>query len=131
ATEHAAPSSSRKSSGNFAYPIDLEAPISRLRLVELSCLLHFREIDWPAEGRETSRTGAFLDRSQLREPLVVRNWRHGDAMRPKGHQKSHTLARLLNEQSVSRWEKANWPVLTSGGKIAWVRGLPESAEFAA
>ena len=130
ATEHAAPSSSRKSSGNFAYPIDLEAPISRLRLVELSCLLHFREIDWPAEGRETSLTGAVLDRSRLVCPLVVRNWQPGDAIHPLGHQKAHKVAGLLNEKSVSRWQKLQWPVLTSGGKLAWVRGLAPSVEFA-
>jgi tRNA(Ile)-lysidine synthase len=99
--------------------------------VELSYELHFRVIDWPREGRETIETGAVLDRARLRVPLVVRNWRPGDAMRPLGHQKRHKLARLLNEKAVSRWEKKTWPVLTSGGELAWVRGLPVSAELAA
>jgi tRNA(Ile)-lysidine synthase len=115
----------------YAYPIELRGGATQLRVVELSCLLHLREIDWPAEGRETSNQEAYLDRDRLRDPLVLRNWRPGDVMRPKGHHKAHKLARLLNEKSVSRWDKANWPVLTCGGKLAWARGLAESAEFAA
>jgi tRNA(Ile)-lysidine synthase len=116
---------------NYAYQIDLSSGEATLHLRELSCLLHFREIDWPAEGRETRGTGAVLDRDRLREPLMLRNWRPGDAMRPLGHQKIRKLARLLNEESVSRWDKAKWPVLTSGGKLVWAKGLPASAEFAA
>jgi tRNA(Ile)-lysidine synthase len=115
----------------YSHEIDLRSGLAQLPLVPLSCRLSFRVIDWPGEGRETSQTGAVLDRDRLRSPLVVRNWRPGDAMCPLGHQKRHKLARLLNEQSVSRWEKESWPVLTSGGELAWVRGLPVSAELAA
>jgi tRNA(Ile)-lysidine synthase len=114
----------------YAHKVDLRGGKAELRLVELSIVLHFRVIDWPAEGRETKETGAVLDRSQVLLPLVVRNWRPGDAMRPQGHQKAHKLGRLLNEKSISRWEKVEWPVLTSGGKLAWVRGLGECVEFA-
>jgi tRNA(Ile)-lysidine synthase len=116
---------------NYAHNIDLRGGSAELRLVKLSCLLRFREIDWPAEGRETSKIGAVLDRGRLRTPLIVRNWRPGDAMRPLGHQRVHSLARLLNEKSVSRWEKESWPVLTSDGKVVWARGLRESVDFAA
>jgi tRNA(Ile)-lysidine synthetase-like protein len=51
-------------------------------------------------------------------------------MRPLGHQKRHTLARLLNELGVSRWEKASWPVLAHKDLVVWARGLPVAAEFA-
>ena len=51
-------------------------------------------------------------------------------MRPVGHEKRHALARLLNEQGLTRWEKESWPVLTSAGKVAWALGLPAAAEFA-
>jgi tRNA(Ile)-lysidine synthase len=117
-------------SRRFAYPIDLEAGNCQLRVVELSRVLHFRVIDWPAEGRETKVTGAVLDRSRLTAPLVVRNWGPGDAIHPQGHQKAHKVGRLLNEKSVSRWQKRQWPVLTSGGKLAWVHGLSPSVDFA-
>ena len=72
-----------------------------------------------------------MDRGRLRVPLVLRNWVPGDSMQPLGHRKRHKLARLLNEIGVSRWEKKLWPVLTSGGQIAWVRGLGAAQEFAA
>jgi tRNA(Ile)-lysidine synthase len=130
AIQHASKIETQGSRQDYNYNIDLPGGRAELRLVELSCLLHFREIDWPAEGRETSQTGAVFDRGRLRAPLVVRNWRPGDSMCPVGHQRKHTLARLLNEKSVSRWAKAAWPVLTSGGKIAWTRGLRESSDFA-
>ncbi len=132
ATEIAAvPTRQESAPREYCYELDLRSGSAELPLVALSRRLSFRVIDWPAEGRETSETGAVLDRDRLRLPLVVRNWRSGDAMRPLGHQKRHKLARLLNEKSVSRWEKETWPVLTSGGELAWVRGLPVSAELAA
>lgn len=100
-------------------------------LLEQSCRLRFTVIDWPAEGRETSTIGAVLDRERLCVPFVVRNWKPGDKIQPLGHRKPHKLSRLLNQLGVSRWEKVVWPVVDSGGTIAWTRGLPVSAEFAA
>jgi tRNA(Ile)-lysidine synthase len=119
----------RRNAGGYAYAVQLGASGTELHLMEHQCRLHFRVIDWPAQGRETI-TGLLLDRERLRSPLVVRNWRPGDAMRPIGHQKRHTLARLWNEAGVNRWEKLVWPVLTSAGKVAWARGLNVATEFA-
>jgi len=115
----------------YSHSIELLSGRAEVRLTAQSCALRFTVIDWPPQGRETSLTGALLDRDKLRPPLVVRNWRPGDYLQPLGHQKRHRLSRLLNEVGVSRWEKVSWPVLTSGRKIAWTRGLPVSADFAA
>ncbi len=115
----------------YAYQVDLRGGQADLHVVEIPCRLRLRVIDWPTEGRETTNTGAVLDRTRLLVPLVLRNWAPGDSMQPLGHQKRHKLARLLNEIGVSRWQKRAWPVLTSGGQIAWVRGLGASHEFAA
>jgi len=116
--------------GTFSLHVHLPGLGEALRLDALSRILHFRVIDWPSEGRETTSTGAVLDRDRLRAPLELRNWRPGDAMRPVGHQNRHTVARLLNELGASRWEKESWPVLTSAGRLAWVLGLPVADEFA-
>jgi tRNA(Ile)-lysidine synthase len=102
-----------------------------LRVPELGCVFRFRVIDWPAKRAETSTYGAVLDRDRLRSPLVMRNWRPGDRMRPLGHRNAHKLKRLLNEKHISRWARDGWPVLTSGGILAWARGLHVAAEFAA
>jgi tRNA(Ile)-lysidine synthetase-like protein len=61
----------------------------------------------------------------------LRNWSPGDRFRPLGHRGAHKLKRLLNEKRISRWERDGWPVLTSGGVLAWARGFPAAAEFAA
>jgi len=114
----------------YSFAVDIRSGQAEVSLVERSCVLRFTVIDWPPEGGETSVTGAVLDRDRLGVPLVVRNWRPGDSVRPLGHQKPHRLSRLLNEVGASRWEKVSWPVLTSGGKIAWTRGLPVAADFA-
>jgi len=115
----------------YSYALELTGQQAELQVVEHSYALRFTVIDWPPEGRETREIGAVLDRDRLCVPLVVRNWRPGDAVQPFGYQKGHKLSRLLNEVGVSRWEKESWPVLTSGGKIAWTRGLPVASEFAA
>jgi tRNA(Ile)-lysidine synthase len=121
---------SKSASKTYSHPVELLSGRAEVCLLEQSCALRFTVIDWPPQGRETSLTGAVLDRAKLRLPLVVRNWRQGDLFHPIGHQKGHRLSRLLNEVGVNRWEKISWPVLTSGGKIAWTRGLPVAAEFA-
>jgi tRNA(Ile)-lysidine synthetase-like protein len=114
----------------FSHKVELGPEAVEVALVEQSCCLRFTVIDWLAQGRETSSTGAVLDRGRIGLPLVVRNWRPGDSIQPLGHQKRHKLSRLLNELGVSRWEKLCWPVLACGEKIAWVKGLPVSVEFA-
>ena len=115
----------------YSYSVDLRTGRAEVSILELSRVVRFRVIDWPPEGRETNVTGALLHWKKLRSPLVVRNWKPGDAMRPLGCQKQHKLARLLNEIGVSRWEKVSWPVLTDGEQVLWARGLPVAAEFAA
>jgi len=122
-----APSKARE----FEYNIDLAHGADEVRVPELGCVFRFRVIDWPAKRAETSRDGAVLDRDRLRFPLMLRNWRSGDRMRPLGHRSAHKLKRLLNEKHVSRWAREGWPVLTSGGILAWARGFRVAAEFAA
>jgi tRNA(Ile)-lysidine synthase len=98
---------------------------------ELGCVFRFRVIDWPAKRGDTIEKEFVLDRDALQSPLVLRNWRQGDKLRPCGHRSAHKLKRLLNQKRVSRWEREGWPVLTSGGVLAWARGLPAAVEFAA
>jgi tRNA(Ile)-lysidine synthase len=109
-------------------PSDLETMV---RVPEAGCVFRFRVIDWPLKRGETSKDGVVLDRDQLRLPILLRNWRPGDRLRPRGHRSAHKLKRLLNEKHISRWERGGWPVLTSGGVVIWARGFPVDAEFAA
>jgi tRNA(Ile)-lysidine synthase len=115
----------------FEFDIDLDRDSQDVRVPELGCAFRFRVIDWPSKRAETSKGETVLDRDRLRSPLVLRNWRPGDRFRPLGHRSAHKLKRLLNEKRISRWERNGWPVLTSGGVLAWARGFPAAAEFAA
>jgi tRNA(Ile)-lysidine synthetase-like protein len=114
----------------FQYAVKLDERGAAVRVAELGCVLRFRVIDWPPKRGETIQRAAVLDRNRLVEPLVLRNWRPGDAYRPEGHQRPHKLKRLFLEKRISRQERVTWPVLTSGGAIAWARGFPVAAEFA-
>jgi tRNA(Ile)-lysidine synthase len=116
---------------SYAYAVDLSGQKTELRVKEASCGLRFTVIDWPAEGRDTRLKGPILDRDKLSVPVVLRNWRPGDALQAVGHQKRRKVSRLLNESGVSRWEKVCWPVLESGGKLVWARRLGAAVEFVA
>jgi tRNA(Ile)-lysidine synthase len=128
-------SAKREQSKQYEHNIDIGirsgAGQALVPVPSLGCVFRFRVIDWPAKRVETSETGPVLDRDTLRFPLVLRSWRPGDKLQPQGHRNAHKLKRLLNEKHISRWERDGWPVLTSGGVLAWARGFPVAAEFAA
>jgi tRNA(Ile)-lysidine synthase len=124
------PRGAPKPGKEFEYSIDFSGSDTAIEVPCLACIFRFTRIDWPAKRGETSSMGPVLDERALRLPLVLRNWRPGDRFRPAGHRKAHKLKRLLNEKRVSRWEREGWPVLTSAGVLAWVRGFPVAAEFA-
>lgn len=117
--------------GEFYYTIDLTRGSQDVPVPKLRCVFRLRVIDWPSQRAETMKRESVLDRERLRAPLVLRNWRPGDRLRPSGHQNAHKLKRLLNEKHVSRWKREGWPVLTSDGVLVWARGFPVAADFAA
>jgi len=115
---------------NFERVVNLDGKSTAIRIEELGCVFRFRVIDWPVDRGQTIETGSVLDLDALRSPLMLRNWRAGDRLQPAGHRGAHKLKRLLSKKSVSGMEREGWPVLTSGGAVAWARGFPVAAEFA-
>ena len=116
---------------NFEHVIEIAAGETTVAVPCLACDFRFTKIDWPEKSEETRANGSVLNHDTLRKPLMLRSWRPGDTFQPLGHRKPHKLKRLLNEKRISRWERDGWPVLTSAGVIAWVRGFPVGAAFAA
>jgi len=131
AIENAGMRTSQSAPHKYEYQVDLARGGAEVHVAEMGCVFRLRVIDWPPQRGETSRDGAVLDSDRLRPPLVLRNWRPGDRLRPPGHRSAQKLKRLLNERHVSRWERDGWPVLASGGDLVWTRGFPVAAEYAA
>jgi len=86
-------------------------------------------IDWPGQARETITRLEAIDGELLRSPLMLRNWRPGDSLRPQGRRRPCKLKQFLREGRIAVRERQGWPVLTSAGALVWARGLPVAAEF--
>lgn len=115
---------------NYQYEIDFLLDTTLIQVPELGCAFRFTVIDWPPKRGETRDSGEVLNRDGIRFPLTLRNWRHGDLFRAKGHTKPHKLKRLFNEKRIDRWKRVGSPVLVSDGVLIWAHGLGSSAEFA-
>ncbi|HXW61444.1 MAG TPA: tRNA lysidine(34) synthetase TilS, partial [Candidatus Acidoferrales bacterium] len=126
------PSETKPQPGAYQHLVTLpdrgEAMVSVPELKRRFCL---KVIDWSGAERDTSQESAALDRDRLAAPLVLRNWRHGDAYRARGHREVQKLKRMFLARHVPRRDRANWPVLESAGRLAWVRGMPPAEEFSA
>jgi tRNA(Ile)-lysidine synthase len=115
---------------NYQYEIDFLLDTTLIQVPELGCAFRFTVIDWPPKRGETRDSGEVLNRDGIRFPLTLRNWRHGDLFRAKGHTKPRKLKRLFNEKRIDRWKRVGSPVLVSDGVLIWAHGLGSSAEFA-
>jgi tRNA(Ile)-lysidine synthase len=74
------------------------------------------------------RHKAFLDKSGLEFPLIVRSRRPGDRYRPLGAPGSKKLKEMLRAKGVPLAVRETLPVFESAGRIVWVPGLPISEE---
>jgi tRNA(Ile)-lysidine synthase len=85
----------------------------------------------PAPADVASADTAVLDPESLSPELLVRAWRDGDRMRPLGLGGTKSLQDLFTDRGVPRSLRRTLPVVTSGGRIAWIAGVAVSEEFAA
>ena len=65
---------------------------------------------------------AQLDCATTPQPLVVRTWRRGDRFTPLGMSGSMKLHDFFVNERVPRREREKIPLLTAGGRIAWIVG---------
>lgn len=114
----------------YSYVIQLPAHGSAsISVAELGRQFHLKVIDWPARERETRGAGAVLDTERLRPPLVLRNWKAGDAYRPNGRRSFQKLGDMFSVSRIGRSERSLWPVLTSAGQVIWAAQMPVAAEY--
>jgi tRNA(Ile)-lysidine synthase len=98
---------------------------------ELASCFRLKVIDWTLQPRDTKSAGQALDADLLRAPLILRNWRPGDAYRPRGRRHIHKLKQMFLQNRIPGRERGLWPVLECEGRVIWTRGMPPASEFCA
>jgi len=98
---------------------------------ELGKCFRLKVIDWPLPESDTKRDANALDADLLRSPLILRNWRPGDAYRPRGRRRERKLKSMFLAGRVPSGERMAWPVLESGGRVIWAQGMPPAEDFRA
>ncbi len=126
------PAETRQVPESYEYIVDLQdRGQADIAVPEISRRFCLKLIDWPWTERDTKSEGEALDADLLRAPLVLRNWRPGDAYRPRGRRQVRKLKELFLRSRIPVRERSRWPVLTSAGQLVWVKGMPPAEEFAA
>jgi len=114
-----------------AYHYVVELPERGAATVSVTVLgrrFHLKVVDWPSAERETKRECEALDAHLLRAPLILRNWQPGDAYRPQGRRHVRKLKQMFVARRIPSRQRAAWPVLESGGRVVWSRGMPPAEE---
>jgi tRNA(Ile)-lysidine synthase len=127
---HSAETNGRANS--YQYSVDWPLrPGSMVEVAEVGSRFRLKLIDWPPASSDTRQGPAPLDAGLLAPPLVLRNWRPGDAYRPVGYRRVHKLKELFSRARVPAAHRLAWPVLESAGRVVWTRSLPPAVECAA
>lgn len=117
-----------------AYQYVVSLPLcgtATVSIPELGKCFRLKVIDWPVTESDTKRDANALDADLLRSPLILRNWRPGDAYRPRGRRHELKLKSMFLAGRVPSGERTAWPVLESGGRVIWAQGMPAAEDFRA
>ncbi len=117
-----------------AYEYVVHLPLASSTTVpipELGKCFRLKLIDWPIAESDTKRDADAIDADLLRPPLILRNWRPGDAYRPHGRRQEQKLRRMFVAGRVRRGDRNIWPVLESAGRVVWARGMPPADDYRA
>jgi len=118
--------------GAYQYVVSLhERDTVTVSVPGIGCRFTLKVIDWSLRASETKGDCTVLDADLLRVPLILRSWRPGDAYRPKGRRQPQKLKQMFVKERIPNRERALWPVLESGGRAVWARGMQPAAEVCA
>jgi len=121
-------------SSTVAYQYVVTFPASGAAAVsvpELGIRFCLKLIDWAGTQSETRGDNQVLDADSLRAPLILRNWRPGDAYTPYGRRQTRKLKQMFLAARVPTGARRVWPVLESAGQVVWARGMPAADRFCA
>jgi len=112
---------------NYSDTFTFEYQIEKLESVfikEIGATIKFTEmrvenvLDYCNAGQHTS----FFDKDTLSFPMVIRNFRPGDAFQPLGAGGTQKLNKFFIDKKVYRSDRIRCPILLSREKIIWVVG---------
>lgn len=66
---------------------------------------------------------AWFDLDKIDFPLIIRNFIHGDRIRPYGLSGSQKIKKLFIDRKIPRDRRSAVPILESSGSIIWVAGI--------
>lgn len=93
-------------------------------------LIEKSETSQPSHYVYNSEMGC-LDWRSMSGSLELRNWRPGDQYQPVGSTGKEKIKTLFQKARIPSWDRRNWPILTDGTSIVWVRLFGAAVEFAA
>ena len=117
---------------SYEYEVELpERGATRVTIAAIRRQVCLKVVDWPPVQSDTKSSAEALDADLLHPPFLLRNWQPGDIYRPRGRRRARKVKFLFRESRIAARDRPAWPVLTSGGRLVWVPGLPVAEEFAA
>ena len=82
-------------------------------------------------SRQLYNPASLVDGSKLDSPLILRNWRPGDRIKPLHRGSEEKLKKLFQQGKVAAVFRPLWPVIVCGDRLVWTRKFGVAAEFAA
>lgn len=79
--------------------------------------------------KKDASVGQF-DADKLCFPLTIRSWQEGDKIKPLGLKGRKKVSDIFIDNKLSNSEKNSVLILVSNMKLAWIKGLCTSAEYA-
>lgn len=122
------------SAARNAYEYVVDLPLANATTVSIPLLgkcFRLKLIDWPIAESDTKGDADAIDADLLRPPLILRNWRPGDAYRPHGRRQEQKVRAMFVARRVRRDDRTKWPVLESAGRVIWASGMPPAHDYRA
>jgi tRNA(Ile)-lysidine synthetase-like protein len=114
------PAEPKPQNAGFEYRIAIPGDVY---IPELGSTIHVRITKANDNGTVIAYNRAQLVHISATSDLIIRNWRPGDRYLTATNRSEKRLKELLYPLHLAPEIKDLWPVLASGSRILWVRGI--------